>query len=331
MKRILIIFFQICIIVILLTSLCAMASEKKWKDTWPKEIRIGSGSLGGVSYMIGSAVANSIKEEFPDVNITVEETKASFHNITLVNAKEVEIGTTCTDATWEAWYGGSAFEGQKLRNFGAILLSMPAPLMFVTLRGSGINSLADYNNQRYGAIGKGGSVAIFLDKVFKALDINVTSVYLNIGDSVQALKNGFIKGLTLAHPATAIQELALVGDVKWLQITKEEGEKILQSHPEYSYPLIVPAGYYKGQDEDLILAGLYNSIIVRDDLPEDLVYSIVEALFKHIDVIKATCPLMAQGMLPLENVKLLTTPLHPGALKYYKEAGIEIPEKLIFK
>lgn len=328
MKRFIFVIFVILVFSMLI-NLSGLATENKWKETWPKEVRIAAGSVGGGSYMQVSALVNAVKKEFPDASLRIESAKGSVHNIQLIDAKQVEFGTASADTIWEAWNGKGVFKDKEIKSFRLLMPTMPSPYIFVTLKKNNINSLTDLNNKRYGAGVKGGSVAIFLEKVFETFKVNVDYVYLEATDTVLALKNGVIQGFTLGHPAPAIQDLSWTIDTNIFGVTEKEGEKILNSHPELIYPLTIPAGYYKGQDKDVICVGTYQTVIVRDDLPEDFVYSIVKAAYENIDIIKNTWPLMAEGM-SLESLKFLSVPLHPGAVKYYKEIGIEIPENLVF-
>lgn len=328
MKRFIFVIFVILVFSMLI-NLSGSATENKWKETWPKEVKIAAGSIGGGSYMQVSALTNAVKKEFPGASLRIESAKGSIHNIQLIDAKQVDAGTASASTIWEAWNGKGPFKDKETRSFRLLMPTMPSPNIFVTLKKNNINSLTDFNNTRYGAGVKGGSCATFLEKVFKIFEVNVDYAYLTAADSVLALKNGVIKGFTLGHPAPAVQDLAMTRDTNILGVTEEEGEKIINSHPELIYPLTIPAGYYKGQDKDVICVGTYQTIIVRDDLPDDFVYSILKAAYENRDIIKNTWPGMAEGMSP-ESLKLLGVPLHPGAVKYYKEIGIEIPENLIF-
>jgi len=104
----------------------------------------------------------------------------------------------------------------------------------------------------------------------------------------------------------------------------------MKSHPEYTYPLTIPGGTYKGVDEPVDVAGSYCILIGRDDLPENMVYTVLKAMYKHQDIVKATWPVFAEGMDP-KFVSNMSAPMHKGALKYYREVGADIPEVCILE
>jgi TRAP transporter TAXI family solute receptor len=302
------------------TSPVATPAEKLlWKEGWPRTIRIGAAPPGGGFYMAASAIANVLSEVFK-IEVIVEQTKASVHNIKLMEEGYIELGMATTDTTWEAWYGKGEFE-KEYRGFRVLMPGWPGPYMFVTLEKYGIKSIWDFNGKRVSALSLGSATDVFVRKVFSTLKINATIVNLAPSDSIEALKAGAIQGFAIGHPAPSVVELARTEKVRIITLSGKDAEIFLQEHPEYTYPLTIPAGYYYPEQPELPAVGMYNIVIVRADLPEDLVYTILKALYSRVDIINATWPAMAKGMSP-ENVKLMKAPLHPGAERFYRELGV---------
>jgi len=300
-------------------SVTTSTEKLEWKEGWPRTIRIGAAAPGGGFYMAASAIANVLSEVFK-IEVIVEQTKASVHNIKLMEEGSIELGMTTTDTTWEAWYGKGGFT-KEYRGFRILMPGWPGPYMFVTLEKYGIRSIRDFNGKTFSALTPGSATDVFVRKVFSTLKINATIVNLSPSDTTEALKSGVIQGFGIGHPAPSVVELARTEKVKILTLSGEDAEIFLREHPEFTYPLTIPAGYYYPEQPKLLAVGMYNLVIVKADLPEDLVYTILKALYSHVNIINATWPAMAIGMSP-ENVKFINVPLHPGAEKFYRELGV---------
>jgi hypothetical protein len=305
-----------------------MAEEKLvWNEKWPTKIRIGAGGVGGGFYMAASAFANVLKEEFPELEVIVEQTKASVHNIKLMEANEVEFAMCTPDTTYEAWTAqGSQWEGKEYKGARIVMPAWLDAMIFVTLKKIGITDITQFTGN-FSALGKGSQCDIFMHKVFETFGNKVQIVNLSPEDSVLALQVGSIEGFILGHPSPAVSELALTNDIQIINITKEQAEYFLKKHPEYSYPATVPGGFYKGLDESISVFGAYDIIIARDDLPEDMVYTVLKAMYKHQEIVEETWPIFGKGMKDLSSVKLSgSTPFHKGSIRYYKEIGVELSE-----
>jgi len=128
----------------------------------------------------------------------------------------------------------------------------------------------------------------------------------------------------------AIEKIYNVKVIKVNTMITPKGDKkaFIKLHPEYTYPITIPAGYYKGKDEPSEAVGFYVVFITRDDLPEDMIYTVLKAMYKHIDIVKATWP-TTEKIMKSDAIKAISAPLHKGSIKYYREVGSEIQEKAI--
>jgi TRAP transporter TAXI family solute receptor len=156
---------------------------------------------------------------------------------------------------------------------------------------------------------------------------------MGYGPSAEALQNGTIVGASMPAgvPVGGVtQAFASLGDkLKLLSFTPEQAKKADGGLNLWT-PVKVPAGTYPGQDYDVTTIAQPNFLAVRDDVPDDVVYQITKTIYENLAFLngihaatKAMSPAMATAGLPM--------PLHPGALKYYKEAGIAVPEHLMMK
>lgn len=331
MKKILF-CLTLCSFLFSVVSFGYASQEEKliWDDSWPKTIRIGTGTVGGGAYMGGTAIANVLKAEFPQLEVIVEQTNSSVQNLFLLENGEIEIGACSLDCDYDALTGakGSEFEGEKFTGFRAFMPRGPAPELFVTLKKSGITNVREITG-KFSAGSYGSALSVYVPKVFKFFGVNAKIINLPTADAVQALQNGVISGFCLGHPNTAVVELAMTTDVNIFGLTGEDAIKFTKAYPEYAYPLVVPAGYYKGQDEALEIVGLQLTWNVRADLPVDMVYTMLKAWHKHQDIVKNTWPelLETQGTNP-DYMKTISkiSPVHEGAIRYYTELGVYLDE-----
>jgi len=327
MKTNRLIVLALCILVmfILINSATYASGEKLiWKDEWPTKIRIGTATIGGGFYMGGSALANVLKEEFPELEVIVEQTKAAVHNIKLIEDNQLEFAMATTNTTYQGWLGEGAFEPTEYKGFRTFMPAWAVPMTFVTLKSTGITNIKDFTG-KFSGITKGSATNEFVRKTFEALGVKAKVINLGIADTVQAIKNGIISGYSIGYPNPATQDLSIQRDTMVFGMTGEDAEIFKKLYPEYTYPLTIPGGYYKGIDEPIDSIGFYDVVITRDDLPEDMIYTCLKAMYKHQDVIEATWPLFAKGMSP-DFVKVVSAPIHKGSLKYFREVGAEIPE-----
>ena len=331
MKRIL--FSLVLVILVLSVALVGYVAEEKleWNENWPTKIRIGTGNIGGGSYMCGSTLRNVLMEEFPDIEVIVEVSHSSVANVKVMEAGDFEIATCTTEIAHDAWKGvdDQVFEGKKYQSFRILMPRTTGANMFITLKKYGITNVKQFTG-KFSAGDAGGSNDIFVRKAFETLGVESEVINISISDSVDALRSGIIQGFVIGHPNPAVEELALLEDIEILGINGKDAETFLESNPLFSYPIVVPGGYYKGIDEPIEAVGVVTIFIARADLPEDMVYTILKAWYKHPEIIEATWPVLLKGTDP-DQIKGISqfAPLHKGSIKYYEEIGAEIGEKAI--
>ena len=176
-----------------------------------------------------------------------------------------------------------------------------------------------------------GSARAILGGLGLDIDKDVTLIGGGYGPAAEALQNGQVVGISTPGgvPVGAItQLLASAGDnVRLLSYTPEQIERANGELGLWTaYP--IPAGTYPGQTYDVTTIAQPNLLAVNADVPEEHVYQITRTIFENLAFLRAIHP--ATNLLTLETaLNGLPAPLHPGALRYYREAGLEIPERLI--
>jgi TRAP transporter TAXI family solute receptor len=239
------------------------------------------------------------------------------------------VGTGQTDvAICNANHGFSAFKGEDpydkkydVRAIGSLHSSV---LHIVTIDGTGVKTIPDLKGQRV-AVGPAGGPAPMLKAVFSVHENlkfeDIRPSFVSFSDGVTNLKDGNVKAaLVLAgYPAAAILELAVTNKVRFVEIAEDKISEIQKKHPYYAR-MVLPASVYK-TDNDPVVLGVRNLLVVSPKMDEDTAYKITKAVYSHLDeLIKYHDSLKRVSLKEVADVG--GVPLHPGALKYLKEAGL---------
>ena len=299
-------------------------------------LSIATGGTGGVYYPVGGAYAELVNTYLDGYAAVAEVTGASVENVGLIARGDSDIALALADTVFQAYAGTGRFgpdgdPGVQLPNLRALGSAYTNANHIVTLEGSGISSLQDLAGKRVsvGAPGSGTEVsaAAILGAVGLSYD-DIEEQFLNFNESTEALQDGQIDAafLSVGPPTSSLLSLAETRDINLVSLSEDEVQAALDADPTFT-PYTISGGSYKGQDEDVTTIGTPNVIIVADEMDEELAYNLTSALYEHIDEVIAVHP-SAEETTPEFSLGSSPIPLHPGALRYYEEAGYEVPEAL---
>jgi TRAP transporter TAXI family solute receptor len=320
MKRILAILF-FCIIF-------AVAGQAVAKTNF---ISIGTGGTGGIYYPYGGGVAEIWSKYVDGVRAVAEVTGASVENVKLAHKGETVVGEVMGDVAEAGFNGTGKFKGKK-HNIKTLAIMYPNLLQIVTLKKSGITNIEQVKGKRISTGSPGSGTNFMAEAVFKALGIPLDSYKdsrLSFTESANALRDGTIDvGIWSVGPGTSsILDLATTHDIHVIAFTPEQTQKIIAANKNYS-GVELAGGLYHGVDKPVPTIGVWNVMICQASLDTDMAYNLVKALYEHNDYLKKIHPSAAYTT-PQNAVKYSPIPLHPGTVKYLKEKGIAIPEKLM--
>ena len=259
-------------------------------------------------------------------------TQGPVHNIKLIESGGVQLGLITMGVGLQGWNGtGEWTKGQKFRNMRALFPMYDTPFQFVVLKRSDISSVAQFSNKNVGVGPRAGTGGTYSPEVFKALGMSVRIQNGSWADLATALQDGRFDALmaALGAPVPALQKGEAKEPLKFISLTAEETATLRKAMPELT-PSTVPAGTYPSLKSDYHTIGLYNFAIGRADLPDDLVYQLVKTVFENqASLIKVHSS--ARETIPQNIDKDTFLPFHPGAIRYYREIGLKIPDALIPK
>ena len=289
---------------------------------------IGSGSSGGGFFLGASAVSSLLNSKAPDLfEATVEVTGASANNAELIQAGEFKLALCSTDVAWEAYNGVESFADNKCDKLRAVYPGWSGTYIFVTLEENGINNMADFEGKAYSLGTVGSANATVTERVFDTLGISVKKNNLPNADAARGVGDGTLVGFTHSHPSSQVQEMETTHNVKIIELTDDQKALIREKYPPYIWTTI-PAGYYKNQPNPIENVGLYNLFITSSDVSEAFVYNLLKVVYGNRDYMETVHAKMAAEM-DVANIGMTTIPYHPGAVKFFREMGVEIPDALI--
>ena len=292
-------------------------------------ISIGTGGTGGVYYPYGGGLAEIWTKHVPGVKAVAEVTGASVENTKLCSRGETLVGEVMGDVAYQGYHGQGKFKGKK-QKVNAMFMMYPNVYHIVALKKSGIKTLADLKGKRISIGAPGSGTAFKTDLVFKALGLTDFEPYrLSFVENSNALRDGTIDvGVwSVAAPTSSIMDLATTHEITIIPFDDASIKKVLDQHQYYSdYELA--GGTYKGVDEPIKTLSVWNVVICNRDMSEEMVYNLVKTVYENQDYLIKIHP-FAKNTTPENTIKHSPIPLHPGTIKYLKEKGIEIPERLM--
>jgi uncharacterized protein len=296
--------------------------------SWPKSLTVGTASPGGVYYVYGEELAKILTEKL-GIPVNPLPTQGAIHNVKLLESGGAQLGLITMSTGLEGWNGaGDWTSGRKSRNIRALFPMYDNPFQAVVLQRSGITGFPQLDRKRIGVGPRSGNGNTYGPIIFKIVGISPELSYGSYNDVATELLAGRIDALVtlLGAPVPAIQEVDAKEPVTFLSLSVEQMDAVRKAIPEFS-PARIAAGTYRLLHADYVTIGVPNFVIGRADLPEDMVYQLVKATFENQPrLVKATSA--ARDTIPQNVVKDTFLPFHPGAVRYYREIGISIPDAL---
>ncbi len=292
----------------------------------PAFFRIGTGGTAGTYYPVGGMIANAISNP-PALVSTAVATNGSVANVNAIVGGNMESGFSQADVAYWAFTGTGSFDGKpKVDDLRAIANLYPENVHIVVKKGVA-KSVADLKGKRVSLDEPGSGTLINAKAILAAYGITEKDIkpeYVKPNQAADKLKDGSIDAffITGGYPLAAVSELVTAtGGVEILPITGPEADALMKTAPFFAVDEI-PANTYKdiGTVKTLAVGAQW---VTSSKVPNDTVYAVVKALWS--DKTRAVLDAgHAKGKLitTTNALKGLAVPLHPGAEKFYKEAGL---------
>jgi len=292
-------------------------------------VSIGTGGVTGVYYPTGGAICRLVNKKRKEhgIRCSAESTGGSIYNINTIRANELEFGVAQSDWQYHAYNGTSKFKDKgKFEKLRAVFSVHPEPVTVIAREDSNIKNISDAKGKRLN-IGNPGSGTLGTWEVMEeAMGWKRSDLALAAGmksaETGAAMCDGKIDAYfwLVGHPSALTQESLASCASHLVHVTGPEIDKLIADRPYYRNATI-PAGMYNNK-EDVKTFGVGATFVTSSDVPEEVVYQVVKAVFENLDQFKKLHPAFA-NLKAEEMIKDgLSAPLHDGAMKYYKEKGM---------
>lgn len=290
-------------------------------------LSLGTGAKGGTFYEYGPGLAEMVAERGGPA-VAPLTTGGSNENLKLLEAGQLDLGLIALGPAWEAWNAAEPWVGAgKMRKIRALLPMYETPFHIAALKESGIASLRQLAGRRVGAGPAKGPAENIFRGLLEATAIRVEIVSGSPSDLAAMVADRRIDAFFFGGglPVTAFEEIARAAPMTVFGLDESEAAAHRRRFP-YLAPATVPAGTYKGQDRPIATVALWNFVLARADLPDDAAYALVESVLGD--------PARAARIHPAASATLARNavaddflPFHPGALRWYREAGVTLAVK----
>jgi uncharacterized protein len=298
------------------------------------KVSIATASQTGNYFATGTAICRALQRQglyLPSGDVTLVDCAASpsggsFQNIDLVRLRAVDLALVQSDWQLHAVKGSSAFAGRKIENLRALLSLNPEAFQVMAGRGTRIDAWPDLKAKKVNLGPVGSTGQSMFQELFSAHTVDAKwltqGLNLPITAHVQELCEGNIEALgqTSGVPNSGLADAARRCGATLVRLDTAEIKRMVEDRPDLD-TIVVPARSYAGQEADVPTFGVLATLVATSELPDHVAYSAVRAIFEALPELGAMVPVL-RNLDPARMIKVgLSAPLHPGAVRYYRERG----------
>jgi len=293
-------------------------------------VTIGTGGVTGVYYPTGGAICRLVNKSRKEhgIRCSVESTGGSVYNLNTIRAGELDMGVAQSDWQYHAYHGSSKFKEKGAnKDLRAVFSVHPEPFTVVARADSGIKNFMDLKGKRVNIGNPGSGQRGTMEVLMGALgwtkkDFKLASE-LKSAEQAKALCDNKIDAMvfTVGHPSGSIKEATTSCDSVLVTVDGAAVDKLVADN-DYYRTATIPGGMYRGTAANTKTFGVGATFVSSAKVPEAVIYNVVKAVFTNFDQFQKLHP--AFKVLKKEEMIKdgLSAPLHKGAAKYYKEAGL---------
>lgn len=285
-----------------------------------------TGPTGGTFFPLGGIISQNWNDKLAeDVHVTTIVTAAGLENLRLLKDEEAAFAFLPESISYFGYTETGVCEGlgEKFNNFSVLGKIYPEPVQIVVKKDSNYNVIADLKGKTVSVGARGGYQHLLGLQVFELAGLpqnNFTASFTGYAAAADQLIDGQIEGMFFLTglPNSTVIQLAASPGIKLIPIDDVTIEKIQKEVP-FANKLTIPANAYSSQDYDVQTISIWSLLLVRNDIPEDLVYKLTKTLFESSKELGEVN--IQAGWIDINEQKDLSLPFHPGAQKYFEEAN----------
>lgn len=295
-----------------------------------ERLAFGATNAQSAHYAYFAALAQIVNKAYPDkYQASVVETGATVDNLKRMSRDQLDIGLVTTSTLYQAYNGTKKFEGRPIKSKLLWAYSL-APQDVITRQDAGYEKLSDLDGQKMGPGMRGSSTEATAEEVFKLLGIEPDWIRGTNAELANAIKDnratGFVKSAVGTKFDALTTDIAAFTSLKVLGLNDEQYDLVKKELPELSL-VDMPGGEMEGTGP-FRTWGFMISVSARPDLDEQTAYDITKAAMENMAEQEAAFPAVKGTDLPELTLKYATSPLHPGAIRYFEEIGLSVPDAL---
>jgi uncharacterized protein len=298
---------------LMLGSPLARCGEPHWPDT----LTIATASRGGTYHAYGEGLARILTRELK-TTVWARPTDGPTENLKLLESGGAQLAFVTLGVAQQRWNGtGDWTNGDRYRDMRALFPMYDTPFQFVALRDAGVLSLADLAGKQVGIGPPGGTSDLYMPVVFKTLKLAAGFQTASWDELAERMGQGKLDALAVAAgvPVPSFAELERTRKIRYVALAPEQVVALRLAMPELGAS-VVAAGTYPSLLRHYQTVGMFNFAVARSDLPNDLVYAIVEAVFANHDELTQLHPAAAETV-PANFTRNTFLPYHSGATDWY--------------
>jgi TRAP transporter TAXI family solute receptor len=288
------------------------------------EIKLMTGPQGGVWVPLGGQLKDMWEKAVPGLNVQ-SLPGAGIANVRSVDEGKADVGFGNSISTVDGLKGVAPFP-KAVTNVCNVATLYPQYYQVVVRADAGVNSVKDLKGKGVTTQPRGNTGELITGQLLKVNGLSYNDVkmsFVSYTDSVTQVQDGHAVAFTLGTtiPSGAVMDLAAARDIKLLDLS-DQLDEMRKINPGYTL-VTVPKGTYPKQDKDVKVIGYATHIVASCKLPEDTVYAMTKAMAQNIPSMVAVNKSI-QGLNAKAMAEDIGVPFHPGAAKYYKEAGVTV-------
>lgn len=303
-----------------LVSTTAVAQER---------LTFGATNAQSAHYAYFAALAKVVNTANPDIQVSVVETGATVDNLRRMARDQVDAGLITTSTLFHAYNGEQKFEGSPVKSKLLFNYSL-APQNVIVRMDSGVNKISELTGKRFGPGMRGSSTEATSEAVFKLFGVKPDYIRGSNAELAAAIKDnrsiGFVKSAVGVRFDALTLDISTFTPLKVLGLSQEQVSSIRTNLPELS--IIKMPGGEQENTGPYETWGFMIGVSAKPGMSDDLAYKIVKAAMEDKEIQVAAFPQIKGQDLAQLTLDYATSPLHPGAVKYFEEAGYTVPENL---
>jgi TRAP transporter TAXI family solute receptor len=292
-------------------------------------VTVGTGGVTGVYYAVGGAICRLVNKDRKThgIRCSVESTGGSAFNINTIKAGELDFGMAQSDTHYQAFKGEKSFkDAGAFGDLRAVFSVHPEPFTVLARKEAGIAKFEDFKGKRFNVGNPGSGTRSSMEELLAEMNWKLSdfslAAELKADEHGPALCDNKIDGFFygVGHPSANISDPTTTCGAKLISLTGPAVDTLIKENSYYAKATI-PAGLYSANPNATETYGVLATLVTSAKAPDDVVYAVVKGVFENFDEFKKLHPAFAN----LDAAKMvkdgLSAPLHPGAVKYYKEKG----------